>query len=109
MMHGCGVKISKQPNNGQYIAEEGVFKHDEWLGSSQFVCSVDDARKAAAKADTNAQMAMVFELHHTHQSPSTPGDKKSNNAFEGIKSKIDSVAQRVQETVRKLIPSTKKE
>lgn len=60
MAHGCGVKISKQPN-GQFIAEEGKFVNDEWVGDVMG-CSVGDARRAAAEADTAAAMAAAFQL-----------------------------------------------
>jgi hypothetical protein len=56
---GCGVKISKQPD-GRYIAEEGHFVHDEWIGEDN-VCSLAEARRAAGQADVAAQMARVFE------------------------------------------------
>lgn len=60
MMHGCGVKLTKQPN-GQILAEEGEFLNDEWVGNVMG-CSVSEARRAAAQADTAGQMAAVFEL-----------------------------------------------
>jgi len=60
MHQGCGVKITKQ-SNGQFLAEEGQFVNDEWVGIVMG-CSVAEARKAAANADTAAQMATVFEL-----------------------------------------------
>lgn len=60
MMHGCGVKISKQPG-GKFIAEEGEFSNDDWLGATS-ACSLEDARRAAAEADTAAAMARAFEL-----------------------------------------------
>jgi MORN repeat len=60
MQQGCGVKITKQPN-GQFLAEEGEFVNDEWVGSVMG-CSVAESRRAAAQADTAAQMAAVFEL-----------------------------------------------
>lgn len=56
---GCGVKISKQPD-GRYIAEEGRFVQDEWIGEDE-ACSLADARRAAGQADVAAQMARVFE------------------------------------------------
>jgi len=52
---------------GRYIAEEGEFVNDDWVGNVMG-CSVADARKAAAQADTAAQMAMVFELNRPKQS-----------------------------------------
>lgn len=60
LAHGCGVKISKQPN-GHFIAEEGKFINDEWVGDVMG-CSVGDARRAAAEADTAAAMAAAFQL-----------------------------------------------
>lgn len=60
MQQGCGVKITKQPN-GQFLAEEGEFVNDEWVGTVMG-CSVAEARRAAAQADTAAQMAAVFEM-----------------------------------------------
>jgi hypothetical protein len=60
MQQGCGVKITKQPN-GQFLAEEGEFVNDEWVGTVMG-CSVAEARRAAAQADTAAHMAAVFEL-----------------------------------------------
>ena len=60
MMHGCGVKLTKQPN-GQILAEEGEFVNDEWAGNVMG-CSISEARRAAAQADTAGQMAAVFEL-----------------------------------------------
>jgi hypothetical protein len=60
MQSGCGVKITKQPN-GNFLAEEGEFVNDEWVGTVMG-CSVAEARRAAAQADTAAQMAAVFEL-----------------------------------------------
>ncbi|KAI7841170.1 hypothetical protein COHA_005136 [Chlorella ohadii] len=59
-MDGCGVKITKQPN-GTFLAEEGQFVNDDWVGNVM-ACTVEEARAAAAKADTAAQMARVFEL-----------------------------------------------
>ncbi len=63
-MHGCGVKISKQPN-GDFIAEEGQFVNDEWVGDVM-ACTVDQARAAAAESDIAAQMARVFEVRACH-------------------------------------------
>ena len=59
-MHGCGVKIHRQPN-GQFLAEEGQFLNDEWVGSVM-ACTVDQARAAAAEADKAAMLARAFEL-----------------------------------------------
>lgn len=58
-MHGCGSKITRQPN-GSFIAEEGQFVKDEWAGDA--MCTVEQARAAAAEADIAAQMARVFEV-----------------------------------------------
>ncbi|KAL4423468.1 hypothetical protein ABPG77_005420 [Micractinium sp. CCAP 211/92] len=61
MMDGCGVKITKQSGSTTYLAEEGEFVNDEWVGSAM-ACTVEQARAAAAEADRAAQMARVFEL-----------------------------------------------
>lgn len=62
MMHGCGVKITRQPN-GQFIAEEGFFQNDEWMGNGEDVgCTIQQAQEAASQADTAAKMARAFEL-----------------------------------------------
>lgn len=49
------------PTAGDFIAEEGMFLSDEWIGSVMG-CTVEQARAAAAEADHAAQMAQVFEL-----------------------------------------------
>ncbi|GAB4823768.1 hypothetical protein N2152v2_010814 [Parachlorella kessleri] len=46
---------------GDFIAEEGQFVNDEWVGDVM-ACTVDQARAAAAESDIAAQMARVFEL-----------------------------------------------
>ncbi|PRW33112.1 MORN repeat [Chlorella sorokiniana] len=73
MMDGCGVKITKQPN-GTFLAEEGQFVNDEWVGDVM-ACTVEQARAAAAEADTAAQMARVFEL-----GSSAPGSEAAKAA-----------------------------
>lgn len=70
-MHGCGTKISKQPN-GSFLAEEGEFINDDWVGQTGG-CSIKEARRAAAQADTTAQMAAAFEL----TLPPVPNTEKS--------------------------------
>lgn len=69
MMHGCGVKISRQPN-GNFLAEEGQFVNDEWAGDVM-ACTVDQARAAAAESDIAAQMARVFQLPESKASASS--------------------------------------
>lgn len=34
-MHGCGVKITREPN-GSFAAEEGLFADDEWVRGAVF-------------------------------------------------------------------------
>ena len=46
---------------GDFIAEEGQFVNDEWVGDVM-ACTVDQARAAAAESDIAAQMARVFEV-----------------------------------------------
>ena len=75
MMNGCGTKISKQPN-GQFLAEEGYFVDDEWAGN-ELGCSGVEARRAAAQADTAAQMAAVFQLSVPPPSPPPPASSQS--------------------------------
>ena len=77
MQQGCGVKITKQPN-GQFLAEEGEFVNDEWVGNVMG-CSVAEARRAAAQADTAAQMAAVFELSQPAPSPAAAAAALNNN------------------------------
>lgn len=60
VMHGCGSKLTRQPN-GTLIPEEGEFANDEWVGPTA-ACSVAAARRAAAQADVAGRMAAVFEL-----------------------------------------------
>ena len=67
-----GLTRERLPCAGSFIAEEGQFVKDEWAGDA--MCTVEQARAAAAEADIAAQMARVFEVgvgtccthHSTH-------------------------------------------
>ena len=58
---GCGVKLTKQLN-GSFITEEGRFDDDEWMGEDVKGCSVEQARKAASRADAASAEALAFVL-----------------------------------------------
>lgn len=62
-MQGCGVKLAR--HNGRdgpvFLAEEGMFNEDEWVGDVM-ACSVEASRAAAHEADVAASMARAFQV-----------------------------------------------
>ena len=68
--------MTKQ-KNGKMLTEEGEFAEDEWKGETR-VCSVKDARKAAAHADVAAQMASVFQLDRTDTEESSVKTRRAD-------------------------------
>lgn len=55
-MHGCGVRIWKDPDTGKVNAAEGKFFADEFVGPVMS-CGPQAARDAALEADVAASMA----------------------------------------------------
>ena len=72
MMHGCGAKITKQPN-GSFLAEEGQFVNDEWVSLEQLALADCHCRSRASwLPDEHAVLQGAITVAPIRALPSLP-------------------------------------